>query len=100
MQGHWRRANGQPATREHLLMVLADLESVLLRASFSSAILRTSISNVVMETASESMLMANPVYDVEHCECPNGYEGTSCEVRTLCSDVIQMAGVIIFRGIL
>ena len=31
---NWYRIDGQPATREHLLMALADLDSILIRASY------------------------------------------------------------------
>ena len=62
-------------------MVLADLEAILIRATYSTSTLRTSISDVAMEIASESVLMSEPAYQVEQCDCPNGYEGSSCEVR-------------------
>ena len=74
------KSDGRPATREDLLLVLADLDTVLVRASYITTTLRTAISDVVMETASENMMMSEPLYEVEQCECPNGYEGTSCEV--------------------
>lgn len=62
-------------------MVLADLETILIRATYSTTILRSSISDVAMEIASEGDLMTEPAYEVERCDCPNGYEGLSCEVR-------------------
>nr|XP_018666843.1 basement membrane-specific heparan sulfate proteoglycan core protein [Ciona intestinalis] len=78
-EANWKRADGQPATREHLLMVLADVETILIRATFSSSMLRTSLSSISMETASESVLMTEPAMEVEQCVCPAGYEGLSCE---------------------
>lgn len=33
---HWQREDGRPADREHLLMVLADLDSILIKATYSS----------------------------------------------------------------
>ena len=72
--------NGQPATREQLLLALADVDTILIRATYSDTTRRTSISNVAMETATDSQLMTEPAYEVEQCVCPDGYEGMSCEV--------------------
>nr|CAB3254668.1 basement membrane-specific heparan sulfate proteoglycan core protein-like [Phallusia mammillata] len=76
---YWTRADGQAATREHLLMALADVEEILIQATYSTTTLRTTISQVTMETASESAIMSEPALEVEHCVCPDGYEGLSCE---------------------
>ena len=64
-------------------MVLADLDLILVKASYYSTTLRSSISDVVMETASETVMMSEPLYEVEQCECPSGYEGSSCEVTLI-----------------
>jgi len=34
-QRAWRRADGRDATREHLLMALADIDVLMIRASYS-----------------------------------------------------------------
>ncbi|ETE56736.1 hypothetical protein L345_17552, partial [Ophiophagus hannah] len=47
----WKRPDGQPATREHLLMALADLDEVLIRATHSTDMLSAGITGVSMETA-------------------------------------------------
>ena len=82
-QGYWKKSDGRPATREHLLMALADVEYIMIRATYPTTTLRTSISDVSMETASESVLMSEPALEVEQCVCPDGYEGLSCEVCPL-----------------
>lgn len=33
---HWQREDGRPADREHLLMVLADLDSILIKATYTT----------------------------------------------------------------
>lgn len=33
---HWQREDGRPADREHLLMVLADLDSILVKATYTT----------------------------------------------------------------
>lgn len=65
-------------------MALADVEEILIQASYSTTTMRSTITNVVMETASESDLMSEPALEVEHCVCPDGYEGLSCEVGGCC----------------
>lgn len=53
----WRRPDGQPATREHLLMALADLDELLVRATFSSVPRAASISAVSLEVAQPGPLV-------------------------------------------
>lgn len=77
---YWRRTDGRPATREHLLMALADLEHLLIRASYYTSMSESTISHIVMETASaQDFEGGDMAYEVEQCSCPDGYEGLSCE---------------------
>ncbi|XP_044524651.1 basement membrane-specific heparan sulfate proteoglycan core protein [Gracilinanus agilis] len=75
----WRRLDGQPATREHLLMVLADLDEILIRATFSSVPLAASIGAVSMERALPGPAAGPRALEVEECRCPPGYRGLSCQ---------------------
>ncbi|XP_043301913.1 basement membrane-specific heparan sulfate proteoglycan core protein isoform X5 [Cervus canadensis] len=75
----WRRPDGQPATREHLLMALADLDEVLVRATFSSVPLAASISGVSLEVAQPGPSEGPRALEVEECRCPPGYVGSSCQ---------------------
>uniref|UniRef100_A0A4X2MBN1 Basement membrane-specific heparan sulfate proteoglycan core protein n=1 Tax=Vombatus ursinus TaxID=29139 RepID=A0A4X2MBN1_VOMUR len=75
----WRRLDGQPATREHLLMVLADLDEILVRATFSSVPLAASIGAVSMERALPDPGAGPHALEVEECRCPPGYRGLSCQ---------------------
>lgn len=79
-QEHWRRPDGMPATREHLMMVLADLDDVLVRASHSTDMRSSSISDVSMEVAVPGYSGLGPALEVEQCRCPPGYQGLSCQV--------------------
>lgn len=72
-----------PATREHLMMVLADLDDILIRASYSSEMRSSSISDVVMEVAVPNYSGLAQALEVEQCRCPPGYQGLSCEVIVL-----------------
>ncbi|XP_058532481.1 basement membrane-specific heparan sulfate proteoglycan core protein isoform X2 [Ochotona princeps] len=75
----WRRPDGQPATREHLLMALADLDEILVRATFSSVPLAASISAVSLEVAQPGPSEGPRALEVEECRCPPGYIGLSCQ---------------------
>ncbi|XP_061908758.1 basement membrane-specific heparan sulfate proteoglycan core protein [Entelurus aequoreus] len=76
---HWRRPDGMPATREHLLMVLADLDDVLIRASYFSEMRSSSISDVSMEVSVPNYSGLAQALEVEQCRCPPGYMGLSCQ---------------------
>uniref|UniRef100_A0A8I6ASH2 Basement membrane-specific heparan sulfate proteoglycan core protein n=1 Tax=Rattus norvegicus TaxID=10116 RepID=A0A8I6ASH2_RAT len=75
----WRRPDGQPATREHLLMALADLDELLVRATFSSVPRAASISAVSLEVAQPGPSGGPQALEVEECRCPPGYVGLSCQ---------------------
>uniref|UniRef100_A0A3B3VSB1 Heparan sulfate proteoglycan 2 n=1 Tax=Poecilia latipinna TaxID=48699 RepID=A0A3B3VSB1_9TELE len=76
---HWRRPDGMPATREHLMMVLADLDDILIRASYSTEMRSSSISDVSMEVAVPNYSGLAQAFEVEQCRCPPGYQGLSCQ---------------------
>ncbi|XP_069775261.1 basement membrane-specific heparan sulfate proteoglycan core protein isoform X3 [Narcine bancroftii] len=75
----WKRPDGQPATREHLLMVLADLDEILIRATYSTDMISTSLSDVSMEIAVPFYTNRPQALEVEECRCPPGYQGLSCQ---------------------
>uniref|UniRef100_A0AAQ5ZDB4 Heparan sulfate proteoglycan 2 n=1 Tax=Amphiprion ocellaris TaxID=80972 RepID=A0AAQ5ZDB4_AMPOC len=76
---NWRRPDGMPATREHLMMVLADLDDILIRASYSSEMRSSSISDVNMEVSVPNYSGLAQALEVEQCRCPPGYQGLSCQ---------------------
>ncbi|KAK7884904.1 hypothetical protein WMY93_028027 [Mugilogobius chulae] len=76
---HWSRPDGMPATREHLMMVLADLDDVLIRASYSTEMRSSSISDVSMEVAVPNYSGLAQAVEVEQCRCPPAYQGLSCQ---------------------
>lgn len=80
MQEYWQRPDGMPATREHLLMVLADLDDILIRASYHTVMRSSSISGVSMEIAVPHYTGLARAQEVEQCRCPPGYQGLSCQV--------------------
>ncbi|XP_078095298.1 basement membrane-specific heparan sulfate proteoglycan core protein isoform X4 [Mustelus asterias] len=75
----WKRPDGQQATREHLLMVLADLDEVLIRATYSTDMISASLSDVSMEIAVPFYTNLAQALQVEECQCPPAYIGLSCQ---------------------
>ncbi|XP_041062394.1 basement membrane-specific heparan sulfate proteoglycan core protein isoform X1 [Carcharodon carcharias] len=75
----WKRPDGQQATREHLLMVLADLDEVLIRATYSTDMISASLSDVSMEVAVPYYTNLAQALQVEECHCPPAYHGLSCQ---------------------
>ncbi|XP_075762396.1 basement membrane-specific heparan sulfate proteoglycan core protein isoform X5 [Pelodiscus sinensis] len=76
---HWQRPDGQPATREHLMMALADLDEILIRATYATDMVWASIAGVSLETAEPAHGGLPRALEVEECRCPPGYRGLSCQ---------------------
>ncbi|RMB89711.1 hypothetical protein DUI87_33908 [Hirundo rustica rustica] len=76
---YWQRPDGQPATREHLLMALADLDEILIRATYSTSTAVAAVADVAMDTAVPPQPGLPPAPEVEECRCPPGYHGLSCQ---------------------
>ncbi|CAJ0931798.1 unnamed protein product, partial [Mesorhabditis belari] len=78
-ESNWEQLNGAPATREDLMMVLADLDALLIRAQHVESQYSTSLGRVSWEVATERTTSDGQALEVEQCQCPPGYSGTSCE---------------------
>uniref|UniRef100_A0A4W4DP19 Laminin, alpha 1 n=1 Tax=Electrophorus electricus TaxID=8005 RepID=A0A4W4DP19_ELEEL len=92
MDAHTRR----PAQRDELMSVLADVASLRIRAHLNvsvEGVLR--LSSVSMAMADHTSTGSVPALDVEQCECPWGYAGTSCEY---CISGFYRVGGILFGG--
>ncbi|CAI4227289.1 unnamed protein product [Auanema sp. JU1783] len=75
----WQRVDGQQATREHLLMALADLDTLLIKATYIDDCSQSSLIHVSLEFAEPYGRGGQTALEVEQCQCPPGYVGTSCE---------------------
>lgn len=60
--------------------VLANLDLILIRATFTTSTQSTSIRNVTLSTVTSAVAHEEVVLHVENCRCPTGYTGLSCEV--------------------
>lgn len=76
----WQRIDGKPLNREYLLMALADVSDVFIKATYTTTTEEAALSEVSLDTASPhntgSFVRA---VEVEQCSCPLGYKGLSCE---------------------
>ncbi|KAF4087881.1 hypothetical protein AMELA_G00076420 [Ameiurus melas] len=82
--------------RDELMSVLADVASLRIRAHLNTSVdgvLR--LSTVHMAVADPSSTSSDISPDVEQCECPWGYSGTSCET---CISGFYRVGGILFGG--
>ncbi|XP_060056690.1 laminin subunit alpha-1 [Erinaceus europaeus] len=72
--------NQREIDRDQLMTVLANVTHLLIRAKYNSAknaLYR--LDSVSLDTASPNAIDLSLAVDVEHCECPQGYAGISCE---------------------
>jgi len=82
VEGDWQsstRGGPKPASRAELMTVLANIESILVRASLRSFTSESRISDIILETAVKQRTSNGQISDIEVCRCPPGYRGTSCE---------------------
>ncbi|MBZ3880868.1 Laminin subunit alpha-5, partial [Sciurus carolinensis] len=79
VEGNFRHLETHNAvSREELMMVLAGLEQLQIRALFSQTSSAISLGRVVLEVASEAG-RGPPASSVELCMCPANYRGDSCQ---------------------
>ncbi|XP_006164208.1 laminin subunit alpha-1 [Tupaia chinensis] len=72
--------NRKEIDRDQLMTVLANVSHLLIRANYNSAKMALyRLDSVSLDTASPNAVDLAVAPDVEHCECPQGYTGTSCE---------------------
>ena len=65
-------------TREQFMMVLTSIQAMQIRASYYDKVSRVSLTDVQMDTATPNGNGAL-ARNVEQCQCPPNYQGTSCE---------------------
>ncbi|XP_005476395.1 laminin subunit alpha-3 isoform X1 [Oreochromis niloticus] len=79
LEGNWRHAiNNRPVSREELMMVLAGLVGLRIRALYFTQSQRLSLGEVGLEGATASGTGGSSNL-VEKCSCPSQYTGDSCE---------------------
>uniref|UniRef100_A0ABL0EJV2 Basement membrane-specific heparan sulfate proteoglycan core protein n=1 Tax=Rhodnius prolixus TaxID=13249 RepID=A0ABL0EJV2_RHOPR len=78
--GEWTSPQtGQRATREEIMMVLEDVENILIKVQyFWGPGHFVNIHDITVESAGVAVDTEKAAL-VEHCTCPEGYTGLSCE---------------------
>nr|XP_045613717.1 basement membrane-specific heparan sulfate proteoglycan core protein-like isoform X12 [Procambarus clarkii] len=76
---YWERQDGQEVNREHFLMALADLENILIKATYTTNSREVGLKEVILDYAEPRNTGQRRAFAVEMCECPVGYQGLSCE---------------------
>ncbi|XP_035902063.1 basement membrane-specific heparan sulfate proteoglycan core protein isoform X6 [Anopheles stephensi] len=80
LPNNWVRTDRTQATREDIMMVLASIESILIRMQYVEGIERNiELVNVMMDSAAHDDRGLGSASLVEECRCPPGYRGLSCE---------------------
>ncbi|XP_057713314.1 laminin subunit alpha-3-like isoform X2 [Corythoichthys intestinalis] len=79
VERNWRHAGtNRPVSREQLMMVLASLSRLRIRALYFTQSQRLSLGQVGMEEATDTGT-GGPGNTVEVCSCPPQFAGDSCE---------------------
>ncbi|XP_015437459.1 PREDICTED: basement membrane-specific heparan sulfate proteoglycan core protein [Dufourea novaeangliae] len=79
LEQYWQRTDGTQADREHLLMALADIRAVRIKATYTTHTNEAALSLVSLDIADKYNTGRSRAVEVEECSCPAGYKGLSCE---------------------
>lgn len=71
---NWQRLDSRqgprPASREDIMRVLANIDSILIRAQLSSDTASSFISDITLDTALQQRYGQHRTVNVEVCRCP------------------------------
>lgn len=80
LEDNWQRIDGNTVNREHLLMTLADVSDIFIKATYTTTTDEATLSQVILDTANQYYTGNNKrALEVEQCACPIGHQGSSCE---------------------
>ncbi|XP_034185293.1 terribly reduced optic lobes isoform X7 [Osmia lignaria lignaria] len=79
LEQYWQRNDGTQADREHLLMALADVSAIRIKATYTTHTDEAALSLVSLDIAEKYNTGRARAVEVEECSCPIGYKGLSCE---------------------
>ncbi|NXY84481.1 LAMA1 protein, partial [Alcedo cyanopectus] len=79
---YFNSVSDQPVSRPDFLSVLSSVQYILIKAAYGQGLQQSRIANISMETAVQFEEMHRGrarAHLVEHCSCPAGYAGLSCQ---------------------
>ncbi|XP_076180736.1 terribly reduced optic lobes isoform X6 [Ptiloglossa arizonensis] len=79
LEQYWQRNDGTQADREHMLMALADIRAIRIKATYTTHTDEAALSLVTLDIAEKHNTGKTRAVEVEECICPVGYKGLSCE---------------------
>ncbi|KRF94157.1 uncharacterized protein Dmoj_GI15893, isoform J [Drosophila mojavensis] len=80
LPGNWLKPDGRKATREEIMMILANVDNILIRLGYIDSVAReVELTNIAMDSAGTTDQGLGSASLVEKCNCPPGYIGDSCE---------------------
>uniref|UniRef100_W4VRB4 Putative heparan sulfate proteoglycan 2 n=1 Tax=Corethrella appendiculata TaxID=1370023 RepID=W4VRB4_9DIPT len=81
VEDQWQNYDdGNYANREHILMALADVSAIYIKATYTTVSEEAALSQVILDVASESNYgSGRRAWEVEQCTCIPGHQGLSCE---------------------
>ncbi|XP_041762389.1 basement membrane-specific heparan sulfate proteoglycan core protein isoform X4 [Anopheles merus] len=81
VEDEWQNyEDGNAATREYLLMALANVSDIFIKATYNTVSNEAALSYVSLDIARDSPYATGArAWPVEQCQCPTGHIGLSCE---------------------
>ncbi|XP_020802668.1 basement membrane-specific heparan sulfate proteoglycan core protein isoform X4 [Drosophila serrata] len=80
LPGDWQKPDGRRATREEIMMILANVDNILIRLGYLDSTAReVDLINIALDSAGSADKGLGSASLVEMCSCPPGYVGDSCE---------------------
>lgn len=80
LETSWKRSDDTVINREHLLMALADVQAIYVKASYTTLTEEAGLSAVSLDISTPRNTGSNVrAAEVEQCQCPAGHQGLSCE---------------------
>uniref|UniRef100_A0A336LPI6 CSON010513 protein n=1 Tax=Culicoides sonorensis TaxID=179676 RepID=A0A336LPI6_CULSO len=78
--GAWYKLDGTYASREEILVVLANIDNILIKLQYVDGPERVvELLRITLDSAASTDRGLGPAALVEECRCPAGYRGLSCE---------------------
>lgn len=80
LEGYWQRSDGTTVNRPQLLMTLADVSEIFIKATYTTMTEEAALAHVSLDIATEQYTGSDQrAVEVEQCTCPPGHQGLSCE---------------------